>query len=416
MPTKKKSSTKKIAKKIAKKAVKKVAKKSAKKTAKKVAKRTVAKKSAKKGVKKVAKKTTAKKTPKKAVKKVTKKNAAKKVAKKAVKKVAKKVTAKKTAKKVAKKTVAKKSAKKAVKKVTKKSTKKTVAKKIAKKTTTKVAKKTVTKRTGKKAAPMVKKSGADQTSQKKVLDTLSKALVSREGAAANKKSTPIVFSLDDVEELMAAKKTSEPVVKKSVAKKVTAKNAPAPKVAVNDKPVEKRVLGAASLADILGFNPKEKKTSTELVGSEIAKKWKKYYKLLIELRAHVSDEINLHTADTLKHNVGDDSANTSSPADSGTDNFDRDFALSLVSSEQDALIEIEEAILRIKDGSYGVCEITDKAIPAARLSAVPFTRYSVEGQAEHERNQHRKSNRMAAGGIFGDVSDAPKLVSSDDDE
>ena len=416
MPTKKKSSTKKIAKKIAKKAVKKVAKKSAKKTAKKVAKRTVAKKSAKKGVKKVAKKTTAKKTPKKAVKKVTKKNAAKKVAKKAVKKVAKKATAKKTAKKVAKKTVAKKSAKKAVKKVTKKSTKKTVAKKIAKKTTTKVAKKTVTKRTGKKAAPMVKKSGADQTSQKKVLDTLSKALVSREGAAANKKSTPIVFSLDDVEELMAAKKTSEPVVKKSVAKKVTAKNAPAPKVAVNDKPVEKRVLGAASLADILGFNPKEKKTSTELVGSEIAKKWKKYYKLLIELRAHVSDEINLHTADTLKHNVGDDSANTSSPADSGTDNFDRDFALSLVSSEQDALIEIEEAILRIKDGSYGVCEITDKAIPAARLSAVPFTRYSVEGQAEHERNQHRKSNRMAAGGSFGDVSDAPKLVSSDDDE
>ena len=416
MPTKKKSSTKKIAKKIAKKAVKKVAKKSAKKTAKKVAKRTVAKKSAKKGVKKVAKKTTAKKTPKKAVKKVTKKNAAKKVAKKAVKKVAKKATAKKTAKKVAKKTVAKKSAKKAVKKVTKKSTKKTVAKKIAKKTTTKVAKKTVTKRTGKKAAPMVKKSGADQTSQKKVLDTLSKALVSREGAAANKKSTPIVFSLDDVEELMAAKKTSEPVVKKSVAKKVTAKNTPAPKVAVNDKPVEKRVLGAASLADILGFNPKEKKTSTELVGSEIAKKWKKYYKLLIELRAHVSDEINLHTADTLKHNVGDDSANTSSPADSGTDNFDRDFALSLVSSEQDALIEIEEAILRIKDGSYGVCEITDKAIPAARLSAVPFTRYSVEGQAEHERNQHRKSNRMAAGGIFGDVSDAPKLVSSDDDE
>ena len=416
MQTKKKSSTKKIAKKIAKKAVKKVAKKSAKKTAKKVAKRTVAKKSAKKGVKKVAKKTTAKKTPKKAVKKVTKKNAAKKVAKKAVKKVAKKATAKKTAKKVAKKTVAKKSAKKAVKKVAKKSTKKTVAKKIAKKTTTKVAKKTVTKRTGKKAAPMVKKSGADQTSQKKVLDTLSKALVSREGAAANKKSTPIVFSLDDVEELMAAKKTSEPVVKKSVAKKVTAKNAPAPKVAVNDKPVEKRVLGAASLADILGFNPKEKKTSTELVGSEIAKKWKKYYKLLIELRAHVSDEINLHTADTLKHNVGDDSANTSSPADSGTDNFDRDFALSLVSSEQDALIEIEEAILRIKDGSYGVCEITDKAIPAARLSAVPFTRYSVEGQAEHERNQHRKSNRMAAGGIFGDVSDAPKLVSSDDDE
>jgi RNA polymerase-binding transcription factor DksA len=205
-------------------------------------------------------------------------------------------------------------------------------------------------------------------------------------------------------------------VKKPVSKKVITKKTPVQKAAVDDKPVEKRVLGAASLADILGFNPKEKKTNTQLDGSEVPKKWKKYYKLLIGLRSHVSDEINLHTADTLKHNAGDDSANTSSPADSGTDNFDRDFALSLVSSEQDALIEIEEAILRIKDGSYGVCEITDKAIPAARLTAVPFTRYSVEGQAEHERNQHRISNRIVAGGIFGDVSDAPKLVSSDDDE
>jgi RNA polymerase-binding transcription factor DksA len=185
---------------------------------------------------------------------------------------------------------------------------------------------------------------------------------------------------------------------------------------IDDKPVEKRVLGAASLADILGFNPKEKKSSTELVEEDVPKKWKKYYKLLIDLRMHVSDEISLHTADTLKHNARDDSGNTSSPADSGTDSFDRDFALSLVSSEQDALIEIEEAILRIKDGSYGVCEITDKVIPAVRLSAVPFTRYSVEGQAEHERDQHRISNRIDAGGIFGDVSDAPKLESSDDDE
>ena len=383
MPTKKKSSTKKVTKKVAKKAAKKTA---AKKTVKKAAKKTAAKKTVKKVAKKAAKKTTAKK-------------AVKKVAKKAAKKTAAKNTIKKVAKKAAKKTAAKKVAKKAVKKVAKK----TAAKKVAKKTNTKVV-------------PLKKKSVTPQDSQKKTPNTLKKAVVSREGAAANKKSTPIVFSLDDVEELIAAKKTSNLDVEKPVSKKVAAKKAPVAKVTVDDKPVEKRVLGAASLADILGFNPKEKRTNTELVESEIAKKWKKYYKLLIDLRAHVSDEISLHTADTLKHNARDDSGNTSSPADSGTDSFDRDFALSLVSSEQDALNEIEEAILRIKDGSYGVCEITDKAIPAARLSAVPFTRYSVEGQAEHERNQYRKSNRIAAGGIFGDVSDAPKIVSNDDDE
>ena len=401
MPTKKKSSAKKVAKKVVKKAAKKVV---AKKAAKKVAKKTIAKKT--------AKKTVAKKAAKKVAKKATKKTAKKTVAKKAAKKVAKKTVAKKAAKKVAKK-ASKKTAKKTVtKKAAKKVAKKTVVKKAAKK----VAKKTVAKKIAKNKAPVKKKGVAPQAIQKETPDILKKAVVSREGAAANKKSTPIVFSLDDIEELMAAKKTSDPVEAKPAAKKVTAKKIPAKKVVIDDKPVEKRVLGAASLADILGFNPKEKKSNTELVEKDVPKKWKKYYKLLIDLRMHVSDEISLHTADTLKHNARDDSGNTSSPADSGTDSFDRDFALSLVSNEQDALNEIEEAILRIKDGSYGVCEITDKAIPAARLSAVPFTRYSVEGQAEHERDQHRISNRIAAGGIFGDVSDAPKIESSDDDE
>ena len=333
-----------------------------------------------------------------------KKSSTKKATKKVVKKATKKTVTIKTAKKTAKKTAAKKVAKKAAKKT------------AVKKMTKKAAKKTVTKKKSTKAAAMLKKGRANQSTLKKAPDNINKAVVSREGAAANKKSTPILFSLDDAKEVMAAKKTSDPFVVESANKKVTSKKTLTKKVKIDDKPVEKRVLGAASLADILGFNPKERRTNTELIGSEIPKKWKKYYKLLIELRAHVSDEINLHTADTLKHNAGDNSANTSSPADSGTDSFDRDFALSLVSSEQDALIEIEEAILRIKDGSYGVCEITEKALPAARLSAVPFTRYSVEGQIAPERNQHRKNNRITAGGIFGDVSDAPKLVSSDDDE
>ena len=418
MPTKKKSSTKKVAKKVTKKAAKKVV---ARKAAKKVAKKTITKKATKKTVAKKAAKKVAKKATKKVAKKTVAKKAAKKVAKKATKKVAKKTVAKKAAKKVAKKAakkVAKKTvAKKAAKKVAKKTVAKKVAKNVAKKSVVKkTAKKTVAKKMVKKAAPIRTKSATPQAIKKETPDILKKAVVSREGAAANKKSASIVFSLDDVEELMAAKKTSAPVEAKPVAKKVTAKKIPSSKVVIEDKPVEKRVLGAASLADILGFNPKEKKSITELHEKDIPKKWKKYYKLLIDLRMHVSNEISLHTADTLKQNARDDSGNTSSPADLGTDSFDRDFALSLVSNEQDALIEIEDAILRIKDGSYGVCEITDKAIPAARLSAVPFTRYSVQGQAEHERDQHRKSNRIAAGGIFGDVSDAPKLESSDDDE
>lgn len=205
--------------------------------------------------------------------------------------------------------------------------------------------------------------------------------------------------------------------------KETPKKTPKPqpkKAVVEDEPVEQRVWGAASLADILGFNPAEKKKSTDLNSEEVPKKWKKYYNLLVELRAHVRDELNLHTTDTLKHSSRDDSGDLSGygshQADAGTETFDRDFALSLVSSEQEALNEIEEAILRIKDGTYGVCEVTGKSIPAARLTAVPFARFSVEGQAEYEKNLRRKVDRSGSTGLFGDAGDVPKLAANDDDE
>ena len=351
-----------------------------------------------------------KKTAKKVAKKIVKKTPAKKTA-------AKKVAKKAPAKRVAKKTVQKAPAKKTT---TKKVAKKAPTKKITKKTSaTKAPTKKITKKTSATKAPTKKKVAANNALKSAQAKDLKSAEVSRIGVASDKKSTPIVFSLDDVEELMASKKPEPTKAKKTAVKKKAVRVKPT-KAVVEEKPVEKRVLGAASLADILGFNPSDKKKNTALGCSEVPKKWQKYYKLLIGLREHVSNEINLHTADTLKHSSREDSGDLSGygthQADSGTDTFDRDFALSLVSSEQDALNEIEEAIGRIKDGSYGVCEVTHKAIPAARLTAVPFARYSVEGQLEHEKNQHRKQNRIAAGGIFGDVTDAPKIQTSDDDE
>jgi RNA polymerase-binding transcription factor DksA len=89
-------------------------------------------------------------------------------------------------------------------------------------------------------------------------------------------------------------------------------------------------------------------------------------------------------------------------ADAGTDTFDRDFALSLVSSEQEALSEVEAAIKRIKDGSYGTCEITQKPIAKERLLAVPFTRYSAEAQKNIERNRHRSRTQA---GLFGELGE-----------
>ena len=293
----------------------------------------------------------------------------------------------------------------------------------AKKTTKKAAKKAPTKKAAakkkvvtKKAAP-VKKTGG-----------LKKASVARSTSASSsdgdKKATPIVFSLDDVEALVATKKkeTKDKETKdKETEKKKTA--APVKKARVvevtDEKPAEKRVLGAASLADILGFNPTEKKKDTTLEEDSIPKKWKKFYKLLLELRHHVKDELDLHTADTLKHSASEDAGDLAHygnhQADAGTDTFDRDFALSLVSSEQDALNEIEEAIIRMKDGSYGVCEVTGESIDKERLASVPFARFSLEGQKEYEKNKRRKT-RTEAGGLFGDSADAPKIASDDDED
>jgi RNA polymerase-binding transcription factor DksA len=182
---------------------------------------------------------------------------------------------------------------------------------------------------------------------------------------------------------------------------------PAPVKAAPDldeiKP-ENRVLGAASLADILGYTPGSK-TPREDEEKTIPKKHIRFYRLLVELREHVNTELGLHTKDTLKHSSKDDSGDLSSNSqhitDAGTDTFDLDFALSLVSNEQEALYEIEEAIKRIRTRTYGTCELTGKQISKERLLAVPFARYSVESQAQVEKTTRHSVQR---GNIFGDTT------------
>jgi DnaK suppressor protein len=147
-----------------------------------------------------------------------------------------------------------------------------------------------------------------------------------------------------------------------------------------------------------------------------AKKLLPYFKQLMELREHVLNGLDFHTQDTLHRSSKDDSGDLSSYgqhlADAGTETFDRDFALSLLSSEKEALHEIEKAIERIFDGSYGICKVTGKPIAKERLKAVPFTRFSVEGQIEYERMQKRTVQR---GGVFAETVEESAAFSSDDD-
>ena len=86
-------------------------------------------------------------------------------------------------------------------------------------------------------------------------------------------------------------------------------------------------------------------------------------------------------------------------ADAANDDFEHNLALSRLSAEQDIVFEIEAALSRIRSGTYGLCEATGKPIPAARLKAIPWTRFLREVEDELEglcfgRAPHRKPNAL----------------------
>jgi RNA polymerase-binding protein DksA len=75
-------------------------------------------------------------------------------------------------------------------------------------------------------------------------------------------------------------------------------------------------------------------------------------------------------------------------ADAATDSFDRDLTLGLASFEQEALYEVDAALKRIDDGTYGICELTGRPIPWKRLEAIPWTRFSIEAETQLENSVH----------------------------
>lgn len=144
---------------------------------------------------------------------------------------------------------------------------------------------------------------------------------------------------------------------------------------------------------------------------KIKPEWQKYYETLLDLRERLVAQMN----GLAKESAEEMSSYSLHMADSGTDNFDRDFALSLLSSDQDAVYEIEEALKRIEKSTYGICELTGKQIPKARLDAIPWTRFTVEAQAQLEREGALRQRRL---GQLGTVDNAggSDVEAGDDDE
>ena len=185
----------------------------------------------------------------------------------------------------------------------------------------------------------------------------------------------------------SVKKSAKAPNSKSVAKVGKKKVATAPVAAT--KPAAKPVVEAPA--------------TTLKLPKEVAAKYKR---LLVELRDHLIDGVSFLASENLKRSSRDASGELSGyslhMADAGTDTFDREFALSLVSNEQEALYEIEESLKRLEDNTYGVCEMCDKLIRKERLEAVPFARFCIQCQSSVEKDRRHPQQTTA---VFSETAD-----------
>lgn len=114
---------------------------------------------------------------------------------------------------------------------------------------------------------------------------------------------------------------------------------------------------------------------------------KEYRALLLHKRAELLGDMSSLAEEALRTESSNLSHMPLHMADVGTDQFDQELTLSLVEKDRNILNDINDALQRIIDGSYGVCQATGKPIAKARLQAKPWAKYCIEAEMAMERGQ-----------------------------
>jgi RNA polymerase-binding protein DksA len=119
------------------------------------------------------------------------------------------------------------------------------------------------------------------------------------------------------------------------------------------------------------------------------KELKDFKKIVLKKKEEILDELKHISDDTLKKSPkeasGDISGYTYHMADVATDNYDREFSLGLASNERKSLYELEDALKRIEEGGFGICDGCKSAITKIRLKAVPSARLCIKCQKKREK-------------------------------
>jgi len=212
----------------------------------------------------------------------------------------------------------------------------------------------------------------------------------------------------------ASKKTP---VKKAAAQKAPAKKAvkkPAPRKATARKTVKKAakkaVRKAAAKPAVRPAAARKKSAPAPAKARAFRKEELAQFRAMLQKQLElVQGNLNALAGDNLKRSpldsTGDISSHSTHMADHGTDNFDRELALSLASSRQDSIYEIEDAIRRIDEGEYGTCQSCGKPVERPRLKALPFAKKCVACQSAAERGRSRFQPFTGAGNLQTLVTD-----------
>lgn len=148
---------------------------------------------------------------------------------------------------------------------------------------------------------------------------------------------------------------------------------------------------------------------------------RKFQRLLLEKRVEIFGDVNSMKEESLKRQRSDLSNVPFHMADVGSDNYDLENTLGLMDEEVKLLTEIDDALQRIEDKTYGICEGSDKPIPKARLEAIPWARYCVEYKEKLEKGlvdlpeEKEKSRKNAEDEDF-DFEDAEDLDEQEDED
>ena len=267
------------------------------------------------------------------------------------------------------------------------------------KKTTKPAK---PKAAAKKPAPAKAKTPApkNKPAVKKPAKPAAKKPAPKKPAAPAKKPAPSVKNPVAKQPAAAVKKPAAKQTAKPAAKKPAAPAKKAAPVAKKPAPVVKKPAPKGSAAP---KKPIVQKPVPPKPGAKPNGWLAKQRVRLLQLKDELLDSMSGVGRDTLRTRAegSDASAFGMHTGDAGSDAYDRDFALSLLSKEGDSLFEIDAALKKIDDNAYGVCEMSGKPIPHARLEALPFARYTVECQAELEKNNRFTRARQPVTSLFG---------------